>query len=268
MTSAEGFLFNVDKVITGLDTNNSTFDWLSRTACEDSLKIKGDTFRDVQLLLGSTFLPAFPLLERPGPHANSTIIDAIGLLNRAGRSVLSLCDQYQEDAQVQKLQYGDRYKKAIMTIKHHVVLEKNGIIAPLDFERAPGDVHEFVGQKLPDELFFYISKGMLGPQLPNWLTSGEINLILPGGVLDTEPYRRLIIEQLNPLRSDALKVLAESLHFYYQNRQLRLQTWDERDTADLAINLRQLPSLKAKAITWRLRDTDLPSAVAKDKVRC
>lgn len=195
-----------------------------------------------------------------------TINDAVGLLNSTGRSVIQLCNFHRDDPEIQNMQYADRYKKVIMTIKHHVVLESNGVVGPLDFDHAPGDVHEFVGQRLPEELFFYISKGMLGTQIPNWLTSGEIDLSLPGGVIDSEPYRRLIIEQLNPLRTEALKILAESLNYYYQSRTIRVRSWDGRDAQSLTIPLKEISPLKTKMLQWKVRGADLTHVLSKTKV--
>lgn len=261
MTSTDAFLFDVDKVILNLDNKQSSFDWLSKSACEERLgRVSGELFRDAQLLLGSTFLPPFPQLKRNHPGARPNIQDALSLLNTSGRSVLQLCNQYRDDPEVHGLDYADRYKKAVMTIRHHIVLESKGTVAPLDFDHAPGDVHEFVGQRLPEELFFYLSRGLLSSQVPNWLTTGEIDLALPGGVMDSEPYRRLVIEQLNPLRTQALKIVAETLNYYYSSREINLKTWDNRDTTPLKIELKVVLPLKAKATEWKVKEADIAAA--------
>ena len=265
MGTTDGFLFNVDKVITNISPANGSFSWLSKAACQERLeKISDDLFRDCQLLLGTPFLPTFPLL---GNTANvSSIRDALVLLNASNRSVVQLCHQYRAHPQVQQLQYLNRYKKAIMTIKHHVVLETNGKVAPLDFHRAPGDVHEFVGQRLPEELYFYISQGMLSPQVPNWLTSGEILLTLPGGCADTETYRRLVVDQLGPLRTQSLLLLSSSLHRYYQTRPVTTRVWYDGETADKTINLKEMPPLKQKVASWKIREQQFPDSIRKQSV--
>lgn len=268
MGSTEYFLFNVDKVVTNFNIENKTFDWISKGACEERLKLSPDNLRDAQLLLGSSFSQTFPLLERGPANKQITVLDAVNLLNQANRSVIQLCNLYRDDPVVSQGEYADRYKKSIMTIRHHVVLETNGVIAPLDFERAPGDVHDFVGQNLSEELFFYISKGLIGSQVPNWLTSGEMILSLHGGIMDSEPYRHLLIEQLNPLRTEALKILAESLHYYYQSRTVVLKSWDGRDSKNLTISLRDVPPLKAKMSQWKVRGDLLEEGVGKSEVSC
>ena len=266
MGSTECFLFDVDRVVTDFNLGDSTLGLISRATCEEALKVHKDVLRDAQLLLGTSFTPPFPVLEGIPTAKSMGIVDAVSLLNGAGKSVIQLCNYHRENPQVQNLKYADRYKKAIMTIRHHVVMDKNGVVAPLHFEEAPGDVHEFVGQRLPEELFFYISKGMLSPQIPNWLTSGELVLSLPGGVFDSEPYRRLVIELLNPFRTEALKILAESLNYYYQSRVIKVMPWVNQDNSNLTIEIRYAPSTKQKLSQWKVRGTEIEAITGKSEV--
>jgi hypothetical protein len=271
MASDEAFLFGIEKIITNFDAENSNFTWLSRTACQDRLDRppSNDLFRDAQLLLGSTYLPTFPILEKGNPQKQTSIRDALNLLNNAGRSVSRLCEQYRDDGQVQQLRYADRYKKAVMTIRHHVILDASGVVTPMDLEHAPGDVHEFIGQRLPDELYFYISRGLIGPQVPNWLTSGEISLSLPPGCVDTEVYRRLVTNQLNDYRTQCLSLLSTSLHRYYQMRSVSLKIWYDADTKDKTINLKDLKdsrSVTSQMLSWKIHEVDLPDSMVQSLV--
>ncbi|RMZ90567.1 hypothetical protein DV736_g2203, partial [Chaetothyriales sp. CBS 134916] len=257
MGSTECFLFSVDKIITkinhGKDITTPSFDWISRASLEERLKAPPELLRDGQLLLGTSFSLPFPPLEAQSFSKLVTIQDAIYMLNSAQRSVLQLCKAYQNNPTVVELDYADRYKKAIMTIRHHIVIEASGSVAPLDLAHAPGDVHDFVGQCLPEELFFYVSRGLIASNIPNWLTQGEIILTLPSGVRDSEPYRRLVFEQLNPIRALATKVIAEQLNFYYQRRNINVRSWDGRNTDSLKIMLKDEPELKTKNSTWAVR---------------
>ncbi|KAJ9654349.1 hypothetical protein H2198_006580 [Neophaeococcomyces mojaviensis] len=258
MSSTDAFLFDVDKVVLGFDAKEQNFNWLKRSDCENQAgNPVSHLFRDAQLLLGSAFLPPFPPLQR---GTNSNMRDALNLLSRAP-TVPQLCYQYREDPAVAALDYADRYKKALMTIRHHVIITADGDVRPLDIEHAPGDVHAFVGQRLPDELFFYISRGLIAPQVPNWLTSGEIKLTLPGGVRDCEPYRRLVIDQLNVLRLQSVKLLAESLHFYYQNRDITQVSWNGRSVTQ---KVKEIAPLKEKTSQWKVQESIMtPSKSAR-----
>lgn len=253
MASADAFLFNVDKIILGIDAKQQCFSWLSK---QDCINLAGNpapnVFRDAQLLCGSSFLPAFPPLSR---NQNATIRDALVMLGRG--PVLQLCNQYRDDSMLAGSEYADRYKKALMTIQHHVIITPDGFVQPMDLQRAPGDVHAFVGQRLPDELFFYISRGIIAPQVPNWLTTSEIHLTIPGGPIDCEPYRRFVIDQLAPLRLQSIKLLAESLHYYYQGREITIKSWDGRTTTQ---KVKELPSLKTKVNQWKVKESSLPGS--------
>ncbi len=266
MGNTECFLFGVDRVVTDINVNKSALTLISKGVCEDLLKVNDDMLRDAQLLLGTSFTPTFPILEAMATTNSTGITDAITLLNGAGKSVVQLCNFHRDHPQVQALSYADRYKKAIMTIRHHVIMEKNGVVAPRNFDEAPGDVHEFVGQRLPEELFFYISKGLLGPQIPNWLTSGEIVLNLAGGSYDSEPYRRLMIQSLNRYRTEALKILAESLHYYYQSRVIKVEPWVPQDTSSLTIEIRNTPAMKGKLAQWKVRGPDIETVLSNTSV--
>lgn len=253
MTSTDAFLFNVDKVIVNLDAKNQKFSWVSKQDCVAAAGNPSPSlFRDAQLLLGSAFLPPFPPLTRP---ATAKIQDVLGMLTRS--PVLQLFHLHREDPEVVRREYADRYKKALMTIRHHVIVTPDGHVQPTDLAHAPGDVHAFVGQRLPDELFFYIFRGVMAPQVPNWLTTGEINLILPGGPIDCEPYRRLVIDQLNPLRLQSTKLLAESLHYYYQGREIKIRSWDGRVTTE---KMKDLLQLRGQANQWKVKEASWSTA--------
>lgn len=259
MGSTDLLLYNVEKVVLKFDTDLQRFSWLSLAVCQDRLgnRLTEDTFRDSLLLLGGPYLPTFPPLERMGPKPVS-IRDALGFLNSAGRSVIQLCNSYRDDPQFQALEYADRYKKAIMSIRHHVIMDDSGTVAPLDVSRAPGDVHDFIGQRLPEELSFYISRGILDPRVPNWLTSGEMNIFLQPGAEDSEYFRRLLGDQLLPLWTQSLTLLSNSLNRYYQVRTVTLKPWFGNGRA---INLKDEPSVKDQLSPWKIAENALPDNV-------
>jgi Temperature dependent protein affecting M2 dsRNA replication len=246
----------VEKIITKFDARQGTgtFDVLSRSACQERLdKAPDDLFRDVQLLLGCPYLPTFPLLEKPG---GPKVRDALGMLITAGKSVIQLCHQYRDDPQVQALDYEDRYKRAVLSLRHHVVLDKEGKAILMGSEYDAGDAHEFIGLRLPEELYFYISRAMLGPRVPNWLASGEIDLTLPVGCEDTEAYRHLLANQLSSLRTQTICLLSNSMNRFYQSRRIKTKTWYTKETSE-SINVKEEPSVKNKLVGWKIPEAAL-----------
>lgn len=272
MGSLDCFLFDIDRILVDFDAQTKKSDWISKSG-EYGLKkrlgnVSDDLFRDAQLLLGSPFLPTFPILNQDSPAKSNDIREALALLNSAGQSVPQLCQQYRNDPNVIQLQYSNRYKKAIMTIRHHVISSVEQKIRPLHPDQIPSDVHEFVGRQLPDELYFYIQEGILGPQVPNWLTSEEIVLALPGGCADSDTYRRLMRDQLNPLRAQSLGLLSTLLHrFHSQRVVVALKMWYDDDTSEQRIILKEHQSIRLQIANWKVHEEDFPAAIRNQKVR-
>ncbi|KAI1945161.1 hypothetical protein LOZ57_004459 [Ophidiomyces ophidiicola] len=253
------FLFDVDKVITKLDTESFHFNWITRQACTNDLShLTNDQFIEFCLLLGSPYLRTFPPFEsHPFPGKALNIRDALNLFNNLGRNAIALCTQFEDDQRVHELQYLDRFKRAFVTLKHHIIIDVDGKVGPINPENAPSDLHELVGQRLPEELYFYMSKGIIGPNVPNWLTSGEIPVNLPLGAEESDVYRRLVSDMLTPARTQSICLLSNSLHRFYQTKAIHIRPWYD-NKSDRIINLKTLPSVREVLIPWRLRQSQLP----------
>jgi len=265
---SEILLYDIDKIITKIDMEQSQFYWVTKQACQEELgRLSNDQFIDFCLLLGSQYLRTFPPFENPAfPGKTINIRDALGMFNVAGRSAINLIAQFEEDRRVQELQYMDRYKRAFMSVKHHVFMDVDGKVAPMNPDHTPSDVHELIGQRLPEELYFYLSRGILGPNIPNYLTSGEVYVPLPLGVEDSDIYRQLVGDLLTPYRTQAICLLSNSLHRFYQTKVINVRTWyDEK--SDRSINLKSLPSVKETIQAWKVRSEQLPEGVKKLQVR-
>jgi hypothetical protein len=152
-----------------------------------------------------------------------------------------------------------------MNVRHHVVMDLEGRVGPLDADNSPTDMHEVIGQRLPEELYFYISKGILGPDVPNYLTSGEVLTSLPLGVEDTEIYRQVAGEKLAPLREQAIGLLSNSLHRFYQVKAIHARTWYD-ENSDSIINLKTLPSVKDSIRAWKVPSDRYTEGVKKLQV--
>ncbi|KAF7590900.1 hypothetical protein BBP40_002262 [Aspergillus hancockii] len=266
---SEVFLFDVNKLITRIDGDPAQFFWITKQTCQEELgRLSNEQFVDFCLLLGSSFLPTSPLFENPAfPGKGATIRDALPMFNSAARSALALCAQFEEDRRMQELQYMDRYKRAFMTVKHHVFVDAEGRIGPMDPENTPSDLHELIGQRLPEELYYYLSKGVLGPDVPNYLTSGEVVVSRPLGVEDTEIYRQVSGRTLTPIRTQAICLLSNSLHRFYQTKVIRVRSWYD-ENSDSSINLKSLPSVKDTIQSWKIRMDQLPEGVKKLQGTC
>ncbi len=265
--------FEVDKLITSIDFafqedtgDNSKFSWISRRSCEEDLgRISSDLFVDACLLSGSSMLPTFPPLGNPQNSPRYTIRETVSMLVSLGRNATAVCTHYQDDLQVREMGYLDKYRRTRMSIRHHVILTAEGNVEPQDNDHAPRDVHEFIGQRLPEELYFYLSRGVVGPQTLNWLTSGEVNVLPPLDGGESDEYRRLVRDQLTPLRTQSLGLLAHSLNRYYQTKDLTVRCWFEENTA--SISLKDIQSPQAPIAAWNVKSDVIKGRANKLKVR-
>lgn len=250
--SADLLLWDVDRVITQWDFKTAQFTWVQRGACISELgsNISSDIFVDACLLSGSSLLPPLPQLLSRSPQ-KSEIKRAAELIIQFGRSGHAVCQNYKDEPQFQKLNYLERYQKTRMAVKHHVIFTTDGKATPLNRENLPNDMHTFVGQRLPDELYFYLSKGVIGTRVLNWTTSGEILEFAPLDNGTSQDYRQLVSVKLNDIRVPTLALLSQSLHRYYQNRNLSLIRWFEPNNPR-PISMKDRADIKQVLSSWHV----------------
>lgn len=272
--STEALLYDIDKVIVKFDFESPPsaprFSWLSKQGLLEQLNIpSADLFVDACLLSGTSFLPTFPPLENPRHQRKPfTIRDTTQMMNNFGRSVSGVCNHYQDDSQVQQLDYLDRYRRAKMSVKHHVVFTEAGTVEPLELDKSSSDVHDFIGPRFPEELYFYLSKGVIGPRVLNWLANGQFLETPPLDNGESEDYRRLVSEQLTPLRTTTLSLLTQPLHRYYQSkdRNVTVSFWFNSNFKKVLNHANMSPAPASLVNAWHVRESDLEVQKSRVKV--
>lgn len=284
---SELFLYGIDKLITKFELvheytdkgnpksasryvlEGSTFRWIDRRTCLAELnEIPVEIFVVACLLAGPNILPTFPPLKNPTLYPKEcSFRDVVLMVVSCGRNITALCAQYQDDPQVKELDYLDRYRRASTGIKHHIIVNRDGDVETFDKEHAPSDVHDCVGQRLPEELNMYLSRGMLRPSVLSWLTSGTIFVTAPCEGGDSREYQNLVKIQLEPFRRQALCLLSECLNRYYQRKEITTRFWFDPES-DSKVNLRDLlPSPKDALNSWIVRDDLIVEQRQKIEVR-
>ena len=269
---SELFCFGIDKLITKFeitdDSQNSSektnpdspvlelsrFQWIDRRDCLAALgNISVNNFVDALLLAGSGLLPSFPPLENETVYRKPfTMRNVVDMIMSCGGSVARLCAQYATDPAVKGI-YLDQYKRAVTRIRHHVIMTDEGEVEILDKDQAPDDAHECIGLRLPEELYTYLSRGMLRPRILNWLTSGKISIAQPVVGGDGRPYQNLVKVQLDSLRRQALSLLTEPIHRYYHSRDITTSLWFD-PTYEGKFNMRDLSSPRDLLSKWNVKN--------------
>lgn len=277
--SSELLLFPSDKIITSWDFANNQFRWIGRAKCIQDLKkylggngnidIPEDTFVDACLLAGTHFLPTLPILDVPSrskelkPHA------AIGMIMNNGRTGFAVVMNNAENPKLKETNYLENYRKARLAVKHQPILTIEGRITPSKSGDLPNDAHEFINNRLPDEIYYYLSRGLINARILTWRAAGEIIESQPVDTGDSQEYQTLVSSKLTPLRTTAINLLSSCLHNWYQHKDLQLKCWFPGPMGppyESAISMTDLPEARTTVEMWNVKEaTFMP--VVKDSVR-
>lgn len=205
------------------------------------------------MLAGSSLLSQFPPVSNLANYSKGPSIRILtDLVSSCGGSVGRVCAQYPTDPSIKDV-YLDQYKRATTSVRYQVVITAEGDVEPLHKDQAPDDAHECIGLRLPEELYMYLSRGMLRPRVLNWLTTGTISITQPLAGGDSEAYQNLVTTQLDPLRRQALSLLTEPIHRYYHTKEITTRLWFD-PSYDGKFNMRELPSMRDLLSKWNVKN--------------
>ncbi|GAM90607.1 hypothetical protein ANO11243_086520 [Dothideomycetidae sp. 11243] len=251
-------MYDCGRVILDLDLQNKRFTWVTRQSCIDSLAHGNPSlWIDSCLLAGSTLLPTLPQIDgdASGPKPPK-IRAAADLLRRTSLNGNSLCMQYRDDLAMQELNYLDNFRKAFMSIQHHVVLTHDGEIVTLNKDSAPNDVHAFIGQRLPDEIYYYVSRGTIGTRILTWRTSGQVTEKPPADGGASITYETLVRDRIVPQRVKALALLSKSIHRFYQHQDVTLSLFFST-SEPRKLGVTAATDYKEAVSAWHVRKSDI-----------
>jgi len=234
----------MDKLITALDLTspNPTFQYTSKRGLLQELGVTEDQFLDIGILVGFDHSPPFP----PTVHeqALKATVDMVKYY-KSGHAAVSV---FSDHPAVKTIQYSDHYARTRSMIRYSLILSSEGTVLPLPLATAghghpnnhphptaadiPQDLHEIFTNRLPDEIYYYLSRGLLGPQALVWLTSGQIveNPPLDNG--ETTEYKRFVKEvitegQTGP-RATALALVSSVANTFWANKKVQGFFWFEQ----------------------------------------
>jgi len=278
--SSEILLFDCDRVITSWNLEDKVFKWIKRAKCVTDLRkyvpnadITDDTFVDACILAGSHFLPTLPNLDAQNARPKvSKLGGAIELIMNHGRTGHQVVMNNRDDPIFQRINYVDRYRRARLAVKHHPILTSEGKVEPLLESQLPNDSHEFIGQRLPDEIFYYMSRGLINSRILSWRAASEIIEPPPTDGGDHTAYQNLVSTKLTPLRTTAINLLSSSLHNWYQHKDIDLKCWFKLDQSGkhqaITISMKGLPEWRKSVDTWNVQDAVIREFVSKFQVCC
>lgn len=269
--ASEVLLFECDKLVTSWNLEEKTFSWTKRAKCIADLerfassgRVTEDIFVDALLLAGTPFLPTLPNLSSPNRTELLKPYAAIKMIMSSGRSGYSVVIQHKDVPQIGN--YVDRYSKARLAVKNHPILQVDGKVENLNQSQMPAEAHQFLDQKLPDELHWLQYKGVINPRLLQWRASSEIYEQPPiDGGLSPE-YQKLVTSKIIPLRTTAISLVTTAIHQWYKFKSLQLTTWFPDSATGKPqkkdVDIKGLPEYHAMAETWNVKEATFTEAVS------
>lgn len=212
-----------DPVIQEISWDVKQVQCVSRDVLMASLGVDESLFVDALLLTGTSFLPPFPAKVQPQQGSNS-VRDVVNMLRTNGKHVKQLCSGF-DDVLRDQPDWFDRYCRARMIVKHFIYIDDSGSLEINNFDLLTAGSHEYLGIRLPEELFHYLNTGLIRPDLLSWLIHSKMTVLPTLDGIASDEYKDLVLKRLLPLRELALGLvvprLARGMHHY----DIEVTTW-------------------------------------------
>ncbi|KAH8103924.1 XPG I-region protein [Cristinia sonorae] len=274
----------MDKLITSLDLTsaNPSFTFVSKRNIIADLGLSEDQFLDVGILVGFDHAQPFP----PTMHEQAVkqTIDMVKYYKTGQAAVSAFADH----AQIKVIQYPELYARTRAMVKYSLVLTSEGTVQPLPIASpstphggngpsnhhhpspgdVPSDLHDVFTHRLPDEVYYYLSRGLLGPQALVWLTSNQIveNPPLDNG--ETTEYRRFVREVITEgstgPRATALVLISSVCNQFWTKKNVTVNLWFEQGGPPKFISLNQPQTVQ---LAERVSGWSVPYAVVEEELR-
>lgn len=115
---------------------------------------------------------------------------------------------------------------------------------------APNDIHEFIGYRLPDEVYYYLSRGVITEPTLNTLLSGSVVEFSPLCNGETKEYRNFLTSDVMKMKAQTIALLKSHLHTVY-DRKISIVYWFDNASAP-EHTLKPDPSFKPETISqWK-----------------
>ncbi|RXG44963.1 hypothetical protein VDGE_01360 [Verticillium dahliae] len=267
MGSQELLLYPInDGVIRSFDWENKKVKAIFKKSLIRSLNVNDTTFTDALLMTGTSFLSTYPPLQdtsyvRRQPH---TINDAVNMLRTADKSVAQSASAFSDVLQQQDPTWLDRYRRAKMAVLHFVYIAESGEVKVNDYEHLTNDNLQYMGLQLPAELYHYLNVGLIGGRVLSGITHLQIFIAptLDGTV--SEEYKKLVTNQLVPIREQTLALLMPRLNRWISRQDVMLKVWYDDKLSQKLNHAGVQPNPIGRAATWDIKESSFKKSEVTD----
>ncbi|TQS38015.1 hypothetical protein Golomagni_01489 [Golovinomyces magnicellulatus] len=243
------------------DWENKIFRGIFRSELIEKLGVSPEILDDALLMSGTSFLPSFPPLQSESiiPQQPFTLLDAVNLRRTSEKSVTSICGQFVELLDKHDSKWLEKFRKAKIGILHAIIVQENGQVISRDYANLTSDNNDYLGLRLPPELYYYLSKELVGPRILNYFISLE-SIVFPtlDGVV-SEEYKQLVTKSLISLREIAAALIASRIHRVFQNKPVTMRFWFDDDLKQTLLHKSVLEQVNRKADSWGVENQQLQS---------
>ncbi|KAI0999191.1 hypothetical protein K3495_g9005 [Podosphaera aphanis] len=241
------------------DWKNKHFRGIFRSELIEKLGVSSEMLDDALLMSGTSFLPTFPplLMESIVPQQPFTLTDAISLLRTSEKSIVSVCAQFSDILDRCDPKWLDKFRKARIGILHAIIVQEDGQVISRDYANLMSDNNDYLGLRLPPELYHYLCKALVGPRILNYFISLE-SIVFPtlDGIV-SEEYKRLVTKSLIPLKETSAALIASRIHRVFQNKPVTMRFWFDNDLKQTLVHKNILEQANRKADTWGVDDNQI-----------
>ena len=278
----------MDKLITSVNLTapEPTFTFTSKKAILNDLGVSEDHFLDIGILVGFDYAQPFP----PTVHEKA-LMAAVDMVKfyKSGHAAVSV---HKDHPVVKALQYPESYARARSMIKYPLILSVESTVQPLPLALQvhspnpphggnhhshhptaadiPTNLHEIFTHRLPDEIYSYLSRGLLNPQPLVWLASEQIVEHPPLDNGEINEYRRfvkgVITEAQTSPRATALALVSSVTHHFWADRKVSGAFWFDQ-AAPSSKKYLLYPSPQTVQLTERVIGWRVPYAIIEEELR-
>ena len=154
-------------------------------------------------------------------------------------------------------------------MRHHPILTDEGHVEPMNLAQAPTDIHEFIGYRLPDEVYYYISRGVIADVTLNTLLCGygaELSPLCNG---ETREYRNFLTTDIMKIKAQIMALVKSQLHPFY-DRKISIVHWYDHNSnnSDHLVKTENAPGGDEAVSSWKSGKQSVEDELKKAGVRC
>lgn len=218
-------------------------------------------------------------------HKPVDLRQAVGIM-RAHRGAIPLVHTFSEHPLVKSRHYLDESLRSKTMLKYSMIVRaEDGAVVPLPHANVsslpnvaangnngpqaaamlngvgsveiPGDLSEVFSNRLPDEIFLHLSRGLVSPQVHTWLASGHLVQLPPLCNGKSAEYRRFVRDTLTESPSSpscvALALATSTLHPSWQTSKVNaVYWWNPQQQHPIPFDSQVAKDLVAKVHNWNV----------------